>query len=310
MRFAVQLPTENVHEPEEFLTAAALAEMAREAEGAGFQACWVTDHPIPDDRWLALGGHHTLDPFVALAFAAAATRRLLLLTNVLVLPYRNPFLVAKAAATLDVASGGRLVLGVAAGYLEGEFAALGVDFAERNELADEALAVLKTVWAETGVAFTGRHFRASGNTALPRPLQKPQPPIWVGGNSRRAIRRAVAHGHGWLPFPAPPRLAGAIRTAAIPDAEALAARIAYARAHAAEVGRSEPLEIAFVPFGFELGARGGPQEGARLAEQAERLAPLGVTWLVLNIACRSRVEWRERVARLGEAVRRAGLHQT
>jgi probable F420-dependent oxidoreductase len=300
----VQLPTENVSDPDEFLGAEAIGELARAAEAAGFDACFVTDHPIPGDRWLRAGGHHALDPFVALAFAAAATRRLRLHTNVLVLPYRNPFLVAKAAATLDVASGGRLILGVAAGYLESEFAALGVPFAERNERSDEAIAVLKRVWSEQGLKLEGRGFRAEGNTALPRPVQRPHPPIWVGGNSRRAIRRAVELGDGWLPFPAPARMAGAIRTAAIASPEDLAARIGYARAHAEATGRRAPLEIGFVPFGFELGVRGGADDAERLAAQAGILAPLGVTWLLLNLPCRSRAEYVERVARLGEALPR------
>jgi probable F420-dependent oxidoreductase len=300
----VQLPTENVSDPDEFLGAEAIGELARAAEAAGFDACFVTDHPIPGDRWLRAGGHHALDPFVALAFAAAATRRLRLQTNVLVLPYRNPFLVAKAAATLDVASGGRLILGVAAGYLESEFAALGVPFAERNERSDEAIGVLKRVWSEQGLKLEGRGFRAEGNTALPRPVQRPHPPIWVGGNSRRAIRRAVELGDGWLPFPAPARMAGAIRTAAIASPEDLAARIGYARAHAEATGRRAPLEIGFVPFGFELGVRGGADDAERLAAQAGILAPLGVTWLLLNLPCRSRAEYVERVARLGEALPR------
>lgn len=303
MRFSVQLPTENVSAPDEFLTAEAIGELARAAEAAGFDAAFVTDHPIPGDRWLRAGGHHSLDPFVALAFAAAATRRLRLQTNVLVLPYRNPFLVAKAAATLDVASGGRLILGVAAGYLASEFAALGVPFEERNERSDEAIRVLHRAWTEDGVVCEGRGFRAEGNTARPRPAQRPRPPIWVGGNSRRAIRRAVELGDGWLPFPAAGRMAGAIRTAEIASPDDLAARIAFAREHAAAVGRRALLEIGFVPFGFELGSRGAPDEAARLADQVERLAPLGVGWLILNVPCGSRTEYTERVARLGEAIR-------
>jgi probable F420-dependent oxidoreductase len=304
VRFSVQLATDNVSLPEEFLTAEAIAEQARAAEAAGFDAVFVTDHPIPGERWLRAGGHHTLDPFVALAFAAAATRRIRLQTHVLVLPYRNPFLVAKAAATLDVASGGRLILGVAAGYLESEFAALGVPFAERNERFDEALAVLKRAWSEQGVALEGRGFRAEGNTALPRPVQRPHPPLWVGGNSRRAIRRAVEHGDGWLPFPASARLAGVTRTAVIATPEDLTARIALAREHARAVGRRAPLEIGFVPFGFERGPSGAPDDGARLAEQAEKLAPLGVGWLLLTLPCRTRAEYVERVGRLGDALPR------
>ena len=178
MRFTVQLPTDKVAGGEEFLSAEAIAAMARAAEEADFDACFVTDHPIPEDRWLASGGHHALDPFVALSFAAAATRRIRVQTHVLVGAYRNPFLAAKAVASLDVLSGGRVIVGLAAGYLQAEFEALGVPFDERNELADEAIEVMRRAWSEDGIVHEGRHFRAGGNTALPRPLQE-RPPIWT-----------------------------------------------------------------------------------------------------------------------------------
>ncbi len=278
MRFAVQIPVENVEAPDEFLTAQAIGEMAHAAEAAGFDAGFVTDHPIPDARFVEHGGHHSLDPFVALAFAAAATTRLRLLTNAVVLPYRNPFLTAKAAATLDVASGGRLVLGVASGYLASEFAALGVPFEERNARSDEALRAIDQVFRGEPFELSGLAFEAKRQVALPRPVQRPRPPIWVGGNSRRAIRRAVELGDGWMPFPAAPGLAGAIRTAALPDLAALEAGLAHARDHAAEVGRSAPLEVCFVPFGFDFGAREAP-DPAVFAEQLAQLEALGVGWL-------------------------------
>ena len=301
MRFSVQLPTEGVERGAEFLSGAALAELARAAEATGFDACFVTDHPAPPERWVAAGGHHALDPFVALSFAAAATRAIRLQTNVLVLPYRNPFLTAKAAATLDVLSGGRLILGVAAGYLEGEFRALGVDFAARNEVCDEALDALLRIWSERDLHLAGRGFEARGTSALPHPEQKPHPPLWVGGNSRRAIRRAVERADGWLPFPAPARMAGHVRTAALASVDDLRARLDYARAHARAVGRTRPLDVAFVPFGFELG-RAKPPDPARFADQVAELADAGVTWLVLNVPCASRAEYRARVEALGALV--------
>jgi probable F420-dependent oxidoreductase len=301
MRFCVQLPTERADAPDEFLTAAAIGEMARAAEAAGFDACFVTDHPIPDDAWLASGGHHTLDPFVALAFAAAATERLRLQTHVLVLPYRNPFLVAKSAVSLDVASGGRATLGVAAGYLEGEFAALGVPFDERNDLTDEAISVIRRAWSESGVVHEGRHFHAAGNTALPRPVQQPGPPIWVGGNSRRAIRRAVELCDGWLPFPAGRGLASRIRTAAIRTPEDLAERMDYMRSHAEAVGRTAPLDVGFAPFASALRPDGSLEVEPAL-EQARSFAKLGVTWLMLNVPSATRAEYLERVAELGDGL--------
>ena len=146
MRFAITHPlTTHPYHPD-LVTRTGITKVATAAERVGFHGIGFTDHPAPSQRWLDGGGHDALDPFVALAFAAAATERIRLIPNIVVLPYRNPFVVAKAAATLDVLSGGRFTLAVGAGYLKGEFAALGVDHAERNELFDEAIDVLKAIW--------------------------------------------------------------------------------------------------------------------------------------------------------------------
>ncbi len=303
MRFSVQLPADRADHAAEFLSGEAIAEMARSAERGGFDACAVTDHPFPGDAWLRSGGHHALDPFVALSFAAAATRQIRLLTHVLVLPYRNPFLAAKAAASLDVLSGGRLTLGVAAGYLESEFAALGADFAARNELADEALAAMRAAWSGESVSLAGRGFRAEGNRALPQPLQKPGPPIWVGGNSRRAIRRAVESADGWLPFPAPARLASRVGTAALATLDDLRAGIGYAREHAEKTGRAAPLDVCFVPFGFEMGVRDASAVG-RLRDELPAYESAGVTWLAVSVPAETRAEWCDRVGALGEGLQR------
>ena len=180
-------------------TAPAIAEIASAIETAGFDACFVTEHPFPTDEWLGTGGHHALDPFVSLAIAAGATSTLRLHTNLLVLSYRNPFLTAKAIASLDAASGGRVIMGVGAGYLEGEFAALGADFGTRNDVTDEAIVAMKAAWTGETVAMKGERFEAAGNTMQPPPVQRPHPPIWIGGNSPRARRRTVDFAQGWSP---------------------------------------------------------------------------------------------------------------
>src|SRR6478752_3449164 len=215
MRFTIGLPTDHVGHAAEFVTGEAVMACARAAEEAGFDACFVTDHPAPDIKWLAGGGHHALDPFVALSFAAAATTRIRVQTHILVLPYRNPLLTAKSVLSLDVLSGGRVILGVAPGYLKPEFAALGVDFDERNELTDEAIDVMRRIWTDDEVATEGRHFRTRGTTMLPHPPQQPHPPIWIGGNSTAAIRRAVDRAQGWVPFPNPGGLTSRVRTPAL-----------------------------------------------------------------------------------------------
>src|SRR5687768_13414278 len=181
MQFMYQYP-ETLGPDGDMLDAGGVAELAVAAERAGWHGFSFTEHPIPGARWLAAGGHQSLDPFVALGHVAAVTQRLRLLTYLAVLPYRNPFLLAKAATTVDRLSNGRFVLGVGAGYLKGEFQALGVDFDERNELFDEALEVLPLHWSGEPFNYKGRHFEARETVALPRPHQDPIP-IWIGGNS-------------------------------------------------------------------------------------------------------------------------------
>jgi probable F420-dependent oxidoreductase len=297
----VGLPTHRVDRPDQFLTREAIVEMASAAEAAGFDAVFVTEHPIPGDAWLASGGHHALDPFVVLSVVAAATTRLRLHTNLVIAAYRNPYLLAKTIASLDVVSGGRLIAGIGTGYLEAEFAALGVDFAERNELTDEALAAMKDVWRGSSVEFAGRHFTAAANTALPRPIQQPHPPLWIGGNSRRAIRRAVELGDGWAPMPNPARSARRRHSPALETVDDLRRGVDYARAHADAVGRTRPLEIVFMPLGLDMLSAGGYEPAAVLAGIAE-LEAAGVTYLVVSFPAATRAGFCDELARFGREV--------
>ncbi len=301
MRFSVQLPTDRVERGAELVSGEAVAEMARAAEELDFDACFVTEHPFPPDRWMRGGGHHALDPFVALSFAAAATSRIRLHTNVLVLPYRNPFLTAKAVATLDVLSGGRVLLGVAAGYLRGEFRALGVDPEQRNALTDDALRALRAAWTEDGVHFRGPGYEAAGHSMRPRPLQQPHPPVWVGGNSRVAIRRAVELADGWCPFPSSRSLAPHVRTAAIESLEDLRERVAYARAHAAAIGRERPLTLAFSPFALTHFGNGRYEPNALLDEIAQH-REIGIDWLCVVLPAESRAEFRSALERFSREI--------
>jgi probable F420-dependent oxidoreductase len=285
MRFSVQLPTDRVQLGAEFGTSQAVMEMARVAEECGYHAVNVTEHPIPEDEWMRSGGHHALDPFVALAFAAAATESLRLLTNLCVVPYRSPYLTAKSVATLDSLSGGRLIFGCGAGYLEPEFRALGVDFARRNELFDAALREMKRVWDGESHEIAG-----AKHHALPRPAQQPHPPIWIGGNSQRAMRRAVELGDGWMPILNFPQHVERRRTPAITGPEDLAKRLAGMREHAARVGRPAPRDIAFMSLAG--GAYGQPgYDAAAKRDEIARLESLGVTWLHVGFDASSRFAW-------------------
>jgi probable F420-dependent oxidoreductase len=301
MRASLGLPTHRLDRGDEFVGGDAIADMALAAEVAGFDAVFVTEHPFPGDVWLAHGGHHALDPLVALSFAAAATTRLRLQTNLYITAYRNPFLSAKAVATLDVLSGGRVILGVGAGYLESEFAALGVDFEERNELTDEALLAMKAAWSGESVARDGRHFSATGNTMLPRPAQRPHPPLWVGGNSRRAIRRAVEHADGWVPMPNPARSAARRRTPALESLDDLRAHVAYVREHIEAVDREAPLDIVFMPLGADMFSAARP-DADRVVESVAELAAVGVTWLAAGVPGETRGAFVDNVARYGDEV--------
>jgi len=301
MRCSVGLPTTRVDVPEEFLSGRAIAEMASAAEQLGFDAVYVTDHPAGDQKWLETGGHHALDPFVALSFAAAATTRVRLQTHILVLPYRNPFLTAKSVLSLDVLSGGRLVLGVAAGYLRSEFNALGVDYEERNDLFDEALEVMKLALTQDAVAYEGRHFRSRGTTMRPRPVQQPYPPVWVGGNSTLAMRKAVEAADGWCPFPNPVATSAATKTPALASLDDLAARLADAREHATKVGRTAPLDVCFAPVSLSM-AHAGPADLGAVRDEIASLEALGVTQTTIGVEADDRATWLRKLDELATNV--------
>jgi probable F420-dependent oxidoreductase len=272
--YSLELPTQRVEAVSEFVTADAISEIARAGEASGFAAVHVTDHPAPDAKWLDHGGHHALDPFVALSFAAAATTDVKLLTNVYVAAYRNPFLGAKAIQSLAVLSGGRLILGTAAGYLKPEFRALGIDFDNRGALLDEALDVLDKVLTGNDVAYEGTSFAARGVRLYPVPATPP--PIWVGGNSKPAVRRAVSRAQGWAPFNTF-GYATASRTAEISTLEELESAIAWAKKYAAEIGRTEPLDICFSAGNLLDDSRSTDERHTTIA----KLEGMGVTWLTV-----------------------------
>lgn len=240
LRFVFHYP-ETTGADGDMLDSGDIGEVARAAEAAGFEAISLTEHPIPGARWLAHGGHQSLDPFVALGFAAAATERLRLLTHLALATYRNPFLLAKSAATLDKLSGGRLTLGLGAGYQKSEFHALGVDPDERGALFDETLDCLPLHWSGEPFSYRGRHFEARDVIALPRPVQDPIP-IWIGGNSRAARRRVVEQAQGWMPMIAPPELARTTQTATLATVDDVAAAVAELNRDAEDAGRSEPID--------------------------------------------------------------------
>jgi probable F420-dependent oxidoreductase len=176
---------------------------AQKAEELGFDAIFVNDHIIVDGSPRAAPWTHTFDPLIAASFIAAHTRRIGVGLSVLIVPYRNPIATAKALATLDRMSGGRLIAGVGAGWHEAEFAALGVPFRERGARTDEYLRIWQACWAPGLVSFAGRFFSFSDMHVSPKPVQQPHPPVWVGGPSDAALRRAARFAAVWQPTPTP-----------------------------------------------------------------------------------------------------------
>ena len=178
--------------------------VARAAEAAGFESVWTGEHVVlPDPRVPPSPSDPQtpfLDPAVALSHIAAHTERIRLGTGVIILPQRNPVVLAKELASVDVVSKGRLIFGLGAGYLEPEFRALGAPFEDRGAVTDEAIEAIKALWTMDKPAYKGRFFSFSGIDSQPRPIQKPHPPIVVGGMSRLGVLRAARFGNGWYGF--------------------------------------------------------------------------------------------------------------
>ena len=180
-----------------------LVAAARAAEAAGFDSVWAGEHVVLPDPQVTPSPMDPRDPaldsILALTWAAAHTVRVRLATGIVILPQRNPVVLAKQIATLDVLSAGRVMLGVGAGYLRPEFAAVGANFAERGAVTDEYLDALHTLWYDERPEYHGRFVEFAGVDAHPRPVQQPIPVV-AAGHSPPAYRRAVARAHGWYGY--------------------------------------------------------------------------------------------------------------
>ena len=173
------------------------------AEQLGYDSVWVSDHVVVPNANVANFGEAIFDPFITLAVAAGATSRVKLGTTVLIVPYRNAIVTAKMVSSLDALSGGRVILGIGAGWVAAESAMLGVPFAERGAMTDEHLRAMQELWTSDAPAFDGKYTQFGALKFEPKPMQQPLP-IWVGGHSRAALRRTVAFGAAWHPINRPP----------------------------------------------------------------------------------------------------------
>lgn len=174
-----------------------MLEVVRRAEARGLDSAWVTDHVIVPRDAVLIYRDHMLDPLAVLPWLAGVTERITLGTSVVILPYRSPIPVAKLLASVDVLSGGRLVVGVAIGWFEAEFAALGVPFRERVSRSEEAIELMRALWTQEHPEIETRRHHLHGLRASPLPLQRPRPPLWIGGGSDGAFRRVARLGDGW-----------------------------------------------------------------------------------------------------------------
>ncbi|MFZ0890505.1 MAG: LLM class F420-dependent oxidoreductase [Candidatus Binataceae bacterium] len=194
------------------LSAPALfAHLAKTAEHFGIESIWTVEHVvIPKEYETRYPGSRTgrfpggddvalPDPLIPLAYAAAITTRLKLATGIVILPQRNPLYLAKEVATLDVLSNGRAILGIGSGWFKEEFDAVGVDFRARGSRTDEAIQAIRALWREPLAGFHGKHFNFNEVHSFPKPAQKGGVPIYIGGNSPAAIRRAARFGDGYIP---------------------------------------------------------------------------------------------------------------
>jgi probable F420-dependent oxidoreductase len=218
-----------------------LTRVARAAEEAGFESLWAGEHVVLPDPQVPPSPmapqDPALDPIVALTLAAAVTERVRLATGIIILPQRNPVVLAKQLASLDVVSVGRLVFGVGVGYLQPEFAAIGAPFADRGARSLEYLAAMRALWEQDQPAFHGRYVAFEGVDAHPRPLQRPVPVV-MGGHSEAAFRRSVEHAHGWYGF-----------ALSQEDAAACLAGLAAAAARYERPASLGPLELTITPRG-------------------------------------------------------------
>ena len=205
MKFGLGLPALIQYPPvmspwEKDATGDVILRIAKRADELGFEWLAVPEHIVMPQEMGEIMGPHYPEAITAASVLLGATERVKVLTYVLVLPYRHPVLLAKQISTLDYLSGGRIVLGTAAGHLEREFEMLNVPFHERGALTDEYLRAMKELWTSDDPTFHGRYVEFERVLFAPKPVQQPHPPILIGGNSKAAMRRAAALGDGWLPW--------------------------------------------------------------------------------------------------------------
>jgi probable F420-dependent oxidoreductase len=281
-------------------TPAIIRSTAVRAEQLGYDSVWVSDHVVVPHANIANFGETVFDPLVTLGVVAGATHRVRLGTTVLIVPYRNAVVTAKMLASLDALSGGRVVFGVGAGWVAAESAALGVPFADRGAMTDEYLEAMQELWTSPAPSFAGKHTQFGGIVFEPKPVQKPHPPIWVGGHSRAALRRTVQFGAAWHPINRAP--------AELRAGQAELVRLSQARGRPAPPALTLRNDIRIERPGRSAPAsvRGGhllAGEPPALVDQVAELGACGVEHLVLEFLAADGRDLDEQMAVFAERVR-------
>lgn len=305
MDFGFSLPTRGpLATPED------IAAIAEAGERLGFTHCTVNDHIVlprqvnsrypysQTGEWPGGSIGDWLDPLGLLCYVAGKTRKLRLLTSIIVIPYRPALLQAKLLTTVDVLSSGRLTIGCGVGWMKEEFDALGVPFAERGRIADEYLAAFKELWSQDEPSFSGDYVRFSGIAFAPKPVQKPHPPFWIGGESAAALRRTVRYGNTWYPIGSNPRHP-------LDTIERYTSGVAALHRAPEEEGRDpSSVHLAYSANWFSEPVAATTAEGGRrlltgttdaVAEDIGSLSDAGVRHLILNFNSPTRQETIDRM---------------
>ncbi len=293
--------------------------LARAAENLGFDVLTVADHIVVPQTiganypysetgefaWTADGSTDCMEQFTLLAWLAAVTTRIRLLTSVIVVPHRNPLFMAKSLATTDKLSGGRVVVGCGAGWMREEFEALNIEpFEQRGKVTDEYISVMLALWTQGRADFDGEFISFEGVACDPKPVQYPHPPVWIGGESMPAIRRAAALGNGWYPFGSNPKFR-------MDTVESYAARRDVLFAEAERIGRDpSTIDLAYnCALYNEVGQ--SKADGSRLrftgtpeqrAEDIVALGAAGVSTMILNLTSNHLQTMLDRMHQFAEGV--------
>ena len=296
LQLPIQSLTESKREPWELRgTVHDIVSIAQAVEAAGGNFASVCDHiAIPDNDYARHMSSQWFDPIATLAYIAAMTTTMRLLSSVFIAPYRHPLLSAKQFMTLDHLSGGRTIVGVGVGHVEAEFDALGIDFASRGERLNESIDAMRDAFTNELTQYTGKHFDYKDMKLAPRPVQQP-PPIWVGGSKKPALRRVAERGDGWIPQ-------------GTPRAQ-MKEQIDYIRAHCDKVRPGAHIDYGWLPefiyIGepfFETTNRHITGSLDQIAESLRYSTTIGCNVLHLSFRSRSAEEYCDQIAAFGRDV--------